>query len=227
MGYGGGPSNANDFVVVGGGTLRLPKWFRAVYARGDVVGTFVCPLEISVEAVWEAEEFAYTIGDLRLSSRGTVTTLRTEEGKHVTITGTLMRSLPLHEILSDAIWASIGSQKVERSVAGLIQLFGRRELAQDLRARGPVPVTLMMAANVYTLASVCLLPPTQAVSEYFEIPHRTASHWAKLARERGHLIERTRELAPDEIITFERERPTMQVNIEAHRGLRAAQVKGA
>lgn len=102
------------------------------------------------------------------------------------ITGSLLRALPVMELLK----ASITQARVVRDGAGVPV-----ELAESLsgsafdrlKAQGPKPETLDWVSRIHKMARIKLEPPTQYVADVFEIPHRTASHWIKLARERGNL----------------------------------------
>ncbi len=57
------------------------------------------------------------------------------------------------------------------------------------RERGPDGVTLALVAGAYRAADVARWKPAYRVAELFGVPPRTASHWVKLARERGHLVD--------------------------------------
>ncbi|AZZ52612.1 hypothetical protein C1I64_11550 [Rathayibacter festucae DSM 15932] len=64
---------------------------------------------------------------------------------------------------------------------------GLDRVGDDLRGNGPTPQALEAAAAIYCAYFAIRGNPTQKISEAFGLPHRTASHWVKLARERGHL----------------------------------------
>lgn len=98
-----------------------------------------------------------------------------------------LREMPVARFLG---WAC-------RTVPGVIvdaegrDMFAMDYYSKDQRAeakdRGPVPETLDMVARLYRAAGVVRWKPAAHVAMMFDIPQRTATHWVKLARERGHL----------------------------------------
>lgn len=55
------------------------------------------------------------------------------------------------------------------------------------RADGPTSENLSVLSDVYRVAGVLRRPQVMTAARMFDIPGRTATHWVKLARERGHL----------------------------------------
>lgn len=60
-------------------------------------------------------------------------------------------------------------------------------LLSSRRKDGPTSENLASASAAYRAARVLHLAPVVKVAELFGLPQRTATHWVKLARERGHL----------------------------------------
>lgn len=99
----------------------------------------------------------------------------------------MLRQIPVENALRAAL----------KAVPGLVtDATGRdfRELWQDMkpeletaRSDGPTATNLAMVAELYRVARVLHEPPLTMIESSFGLPNRTASHWVKLARERGHL----------------------------------------
>lgn len=60
-------------------------------------------------------------------------------------------------------------------------------LLRSRRPDGPTPANLYHVAEIYRAARILHQPPIVAVQEAFGLPNRSASHWVKLARQRGQL----------------------------------------
>jgi len=61
------------------------------------------------------------------------------------------------------------------------------ETTRAMRADGPTPANLSSAAEVYRVALILRRSPVTMVTETFGLRERSAAHWIKLAKERGHL----------------------------------------
>lgn len=124
--------------------------------------------QIDLTAEWDEVDQEYRLVDLRV---------RSAEG----VTGTLLRNLPVKAILR---WLVHSKAQIDGQPAHLDS-----DALHLLASTGPTPTTLDAVAKIYTLAGVTLDPPAKRVRDEFGIPQRTATHWIKLARERGHLPE--------------------------------------
>lgn len=134
--------------------------------------------QVGLDIGWNAGAYSYEILDLHVIASSGVEA----------VTGTLLRALPIQLLLRRCVNRALYWQdEIGRfqSINSLIQ--AEPELLSDLAANGPKPETLEWVARMYMLGKIKLDPPTKWVAESFGIPHRTASHWVKLARERGHL----------------------------------------
>ncbi|PPF32272.1 hypothetical protein C5B93_15875 [Rathayibacter sp. AY1A2] len=59
--------------------------------------------------------------------------------------------------------------------------------AAMVRGEGPTPKALAFAASVYCFYFAIRGKPTQRIAELMQLPPSTASHWVRLARQRGYL----------------------------------------
>lgn len=64
-----------------------------------------------------------------------------------------------------------------------------RPMLHHARDEGPTSANLAAASEIYTVAQLLRFPPVVKVADMFGLPQRTATHWVKLARERGHLSQ--------------------------------------
>lgn len=134
------------------------------------------PYDIEIRAEWSEKEFEYEIADLRLN--------RTKGSP--AITGESLRSVPVQALLRRALEALIQVEIDDGSAISMLSVLDD-EMARDVASRGPKPETLLWTARVYQAARIRLEPPTREVTRVFGIPHRTASYWIRLARDRGIL----------------------------------------
>lgn len=130
---------------------------------------------------WNDEGFTYEIRELAILA----------PAGSEPLTGTTLRTIPVQLLLKMCITRALYSKSGDKRFSPLVSLHNVAEEDQELLPRlgkaGPQPETLDWVSRIYTLAKIKLDPPAQYVADVFEIPLRTASHWIKLARERGHL----------------------------------------
>ncbi|WDF34569.1 hypothetical protein PTW37_06625 [Arthrobacter agilis] len=136
---------------------------------------------VGLHVEWNQEKFTYEISMMFVAI---------QDGGEP-INGTLMRAIPVQMLLKLCITRALYAKDVGDSAAALTRIF-ESPLNDDGEMRrlaelGPRPETLAWVARAYTIARIKLDHPSKHVSKLFEIPPRTASHWVKLARERGHL----------------------------------------
>ncbi|MDJ0323385.1 hypothetical protein QMG61_06365 [Cryobacterium sp. PH31-AA6] len=165
-----GPSNLVD---IGGGLVIL-KEFTVEFDAEDID----TDTEASMKVYWDSEHFTYEIAELKLTRAG-----------DQQLNGSLLRALPIQAMLRAAISRAIQFKVPAESGFELRHIAISDAEAKRLSKQGPKPETLDWVARIYKTARIKLMPPTQYVGSFFEIPHRTASHWIKLARDRGHLTD--------------------------------------
>lgn len=170
-----------NVVNIGDGMVIMRR-FEATVEQDDVLNWGTersSSARVSVE--WNAAGFTYEIRSL---------TVMAPAGAEP-VTGTTLRAIPVQWILKMCINRALYMQSEEKRGAKLVSLHNQtvQDEGQLLRLgkMGPQPETLEWVSRIYTLAKIKLDPPAQYVAEVFEVPLRTASHWIKLARERGHL----------------------------------------
>jgi hypothetical protein len=120
---------------------------------------------------------------------------RDDDGPPVTSEG--IRKIPLQRILHDhltsttdylaVISPSARDEMVDVVRDGRTYPVPRR--ARELGQGRPTDEALGWVALVYKIAQLRADPPTKSVADAFELAPRTASHWVKLARERGFLTD--------------------------------------
>lgn len=64
-----------------------------------------------------------------------------------------------------------------------------REHTRALRGDGPSPSNLERVASLYRVSRLAALSSNTVIQDAFDLPPRTAAHWVKLARQRGHIPE--------------------------------------
>ena len=170
-----------NVVNIGDG-LVIMRRFEATVEQDDILqwgAERSSSVRVSVE--WNDAGFTYEIRSL------TVLTPADAEP----VTGTTLRAIPVQWILKMCITRALYMKSEEKRGAQLVSLHNQtvQDEGQLLRLgkMGPQPETLEWVSRIYTLAKIKLDPPAQYVADAFEVPLRTASHWIKLARERGHL----------------------------------------
>lgn len=127
--------------------------------------------DINLEAVWNGIAVRYDVTRIELVQK---------EGGPA-ITSESLRAIPVQQLLREVLSATI---RVTGAATGESVHLSNDD-AVRLAAQGPKPETLLWAARIYRIAQIRLDPPTRAVADAFGIPHRTASHWVRLAKERG------------------------------------------
>ena len=118
-----------------------------------------------------------------------VTSLRVDGNLSAQISGSLLRQIPVQELLRTAVKDQARLRIGDDLLS--VQHFDRASLLQ-LGEGGPTPDALRAVARVYRLAEATLDAPAKRVAEDFGLPPRTATHWVRLARERGHFGARNR-----------------------------------
>lgn len=137
---------------------------------------------------WRDEATAYEISALNL--------VRGANGSP--INGTALRDIKIVEIIQQVLWAdAITPSKLTKhggsalaDKAGLSigitreQIHRRRDAGERFKPNNDV---LELAATVYEVALLAGKRPVKLIQDDFGIPPSTASHWVKLARDRGNL----------------------------------------
>lgn len=106
----------------------------------------------------------------------------------VPITGTTLRAIPIAELQQFVL-----VRAVEQHVCTADNLTWRdvsttiRKWVSDGHKLKPSPENLDLLAMVYEFSTVLALSPVKTIRELFNLAPSTATHWVKLARERGHL----------------------------------------
>lgn len=136
-----------------------------------------CPYSATIS--FSKGEGAYGLSELKITAG------------NAPITGTTLRDITpgdlIQRVLHDA--SSLQGDSMLKTSDGLAAGDARlriQEAAAHKRPR-PTPRVLDLVATVYELAKLAGAGPAKAVEHDFQVPPSTASHWIKLARERGHL----------------------------------------
>jgi hypothetical protein len=138
------------------------------------------PVIVDISAEWSPDLRSYVVVEL----------LAKRQVGGDPITGSALRSVPVGEVLAYAVRMHIDSAvgspdaKANATVQAIMSEPGQLEA---LRSLGPKPETLEAVAVAFELAQLRGIPAGRSLTEAFGIPKRTADHWVKLARERGHL----------------------------------------
>lgn len=108
------------------------------------------------------------------------------------INGSSLRDIRIAEMIQHVLWGTANAQGGGWLITSDGQFAGdERNNIQQGRDAGmkfrPDERILELVANIYELGVITGKKPTKLVANDFGIPDRTASHWVKLARERGHL----------------------------------------
>lgn len=106
-------------------------------------------------------------------------------GNPVTTTG--MRQVPVAHFVAWACEIPGVVVDPEGRDAAALDYFSPTDISAA-KKRGPTAETLIMVAVTYRAAAATGWKPAQRVTEVFDLPRRTATHWIKLARERGRLL---------------------------------------
>jgi hypothetical protein len=113
------------------------------------------------------------------------------------VNGTALRDIKVNEIIQWVLWAGsladsafLKSTSTLKSTTGLTmakvreQIHERRDIGEKFRPSNEV---LELASTIYEFASLSGKRPVKLIQDDFGIPPSTASHWVKLARDRGNL----------------------------------------
>ncbi|MEX1079817.1 MAG: hypothetical protein WED09_11990 [Homoserinimonas sp.] len=175
-------THQDDLIVdVGNGVVVFRKVEAFVEQDDDLNWSEDRESTLLLDIRWNDDQFTYEIVDLRV---------QVEPGGEP-INGALLRALPIQLILKRCVNRAM-YLRPEVPGSNLVSMHTKTlepGLFEQLKAQGPTPETLDWVARIYKNARIKLEPPTQYVAGALEIPHRTASHWVKLARQRGHLSD--------------------------------------
>ncbi|PKQ36528.1 MAG: hypothetical protein CVT61_00185 [Actinobacteria bacterium HGW-Actinobacteria-11] len=105
------------------------------------------------------------------------------------VTPESLRAMPLARLLAQAC-RSVPQAIVDVDGEDLLMLPSIPNRIGGLAAKGPTPEVLDIVARLYVGASAIRWKPAQHVADVLGLAPRTATHWIKLARERGHFGER-------------------------------------
>lgn len=159
-------ASPDDLILVGDYTAPLEIRREGVQVPG------VPGVSVDFVAALDPVELRYQLTELAVHAPG--------------VTGALLRQIPVQALLQAALqesvrdWLGAGANH---------PVLVDQDTALALASAGPTPETLRAAALVYVVTSLSGGSPTKAVRDTFGLPPRTASHWVKLARERGHIPE--------------------------------------
>ncbi|WP_147439035.1 hypothetical protein [Mycetocola reblochoni] len=156
-----------------GANLRIPAWWEHAGVPLDSGS------QVQLRADWDVREQAYAVTRLSVQDDQTA------------ITSTTLRAIPLTRLVaarSVLAMESNGQIRLDEEwMSAPIALATIARRAGDSKTSGPTADNLSLLAHVYDYNAVTTKNPLKAVSAQMDIPERTASHWIKLARERGYL----------------------------------------
>lgn len=147
--------------------------------RVDDIDIDGCPAIIGISAEWDNQQSRHLVREVRVSPRK----LRGA------VTGTLLRTVPVAE--ASMIAASNALMESGKTTDGSLKtvLKYAQKNGKQMGADGPTSETLKWVALIYSIGDLIGDAPVVNVREIFGVPPRTATHWVKLARERGHFDE--------------------------------------
>jgi hypothetical protein len=172
--------------VIGG---RIDSW----YALG---GGLAVPQEVDVYSLVD-DEWSYAVDvsvvfdPATMRYEITYIGLRadTESDRLIPLTALSLRALLINK-LEEKIFTGEFPILVLSDKLFSDQAFGFDGLengASVVRGNGPTPEALEFAASIYSLFFAMRGKPTQKIAELLKLPPSTASHWVRLARQRGYL----------------------------------------
>jgi hypothetical protein len=171
----------SSILEIGDGMALVPTFQALIEQDDELQWGSDRESKLWMKVDWNAEKFTYEITQMLVA---------VEPGGDP-ISGTTLRSVPVKWILKMCINRALLVRSSDGSTAPFTSLHNElvrdQDVARRLADQGPKPETLAWVARIYTVAKIKLDPPSQIVAEFLEVPPRTASHWIKLARERGHL----------------------------------------
>lgn len=106
------------------------------------------------------------------------------------VTPESLRAMPMARLLAQACRSVPGAIVDSDGEDLLLMAAWGPERFGKLSANGPTPETLDVVASLYIGARSIRWKPAQWVATCLDLAPRTATHWIKLARERGHFGER-------------------------------------
>lgn len=166
-------TNSDEWVPLGLGQFRVRSAFEAWVPREMLDGPHGARLSVTFDAPtrdWIVEEFAALawLDDREVSTES-------------------LRSMGVEHALRQAVH-SIDPLVVD--AAGVDWRMGLHSRIAELTQRrqdGPTPQNLDQLALVYTISRLYRQHPVRGVMITFGLAQSTATHWVKLARERGNL----------------------------------------
>lgn len=181
--------------------MTIPKRFEALISGEPWLTSSV---GVNIEGEWDQEAYEYRIVKLAVHAD--------KDGDQ--ITSELIRDIPVGQLFRSAIRrAVLIDNKGWRTWQVFNSAFPPEELARLVK-QGPKPETLRRVSQLYRVAKMMGEPPAGYVTAVFGIPPRTASHWIKLARERGYLdvddlVEEEGEESSDEYFDDDADRDSL------------------
>lgn len=190
-----------DMVVHLGAGVIVPKCFNVGLGAGSMVTTYRDGSTTETRLFDKGEGYTnYNITFKWNSEKNCFLAKRLsieldEDWIDGEINGTFLRTIKMQEFLQNV--KNFQSFCVFRNIKdnhGYADAFNpshvfmkiNNEQPEKLAAKGPVPDVLLFVARVYLLESALSNKPHQYIEHLLQIPSRTASHWIKLAKERGY-----------------------------------------
>lgn len=102
------------------------------------------------------------------------------------ITGTILRSVPVHELARYAL-SGVLMRRIDGRDDAWAHVDGLSIDPDAVRAAGPTDESLRVVADIYEIARLMGLPPARQVEKDLGLPRTTASKWVRKAREKGIL----------------------------------------
>lgn len=163
-------------VVPGHPTLSVIHEFSVQFRDYAYSALTPSPYDVDIDICWDRDDERYVVTSLR--AIGMV--------QHP-ITSENLRSVPVGQFLRLACEAVPNVVADENGGDPFSPDYYSDAERTTAKLFGPTPETLAMVAMVYRAAELAAGKPAWWVGNRFGIPQRTATHWVKLARERGHL----------------------------------------
>lgn len=163
--------------VVLAGNLRVPQMVRVRRITDDEWDYYA-----DVDVTFDMEALRYELTSISVHSYQL-------EGRPLPISARSLRTLLINKLEEKVFENERFPLVVPGSYKGRPRygFSGLEKLAEKVRGNGPTAEALEVAALIYCAAFAIRGNPTQRIAELMNLPHRTASHWVKLARERGYL----------------------------------------
>ena len=166
---------ATERVALPGSNLTVMAGFTAFIPRDMGEGPHAA--ELTAEFSQKTEDWTIT----RFSA-----VLDPEDGARITTES--LREMPVAHLLRLAVNAVLGIVADANGDDYWVRWLKEIETTRAMRADGPTPANLAFAAEVYRVGLILRRSPVMMVTETFGLRERSAAHWIKLAKERGHLL---------------------------------------